>query len=249
LIWQDIDTGGWFGMTENIRINDITIEIKRSNRRKTVEIILDRSGNPVLFAPDTLPYQKLLSLVKEKLIAIYLKQGKKMEEIHLALPKEYVSGEGFYYLGRKYQLKIRKKTDYEDPISRLHFQDGRFVLDEDLVTSGRDVFISWYCTQAKEWINERINRLEERVLVEPTAIEIRDLGYRWGSCTRRGKINFHWRIMLLPPEHIDYLILHELIHLHEHNHSKEFYERLRRANPDYEKHEEWLRRNGDRYFL
>ena len=78
MIWQDIDTAGWFGMTENIRINDITIEIKRSNRRKTVEIILDRSGNPVLFAPDTLPYKKLLSLVKEKLIAIYLKQGKKM---------------------------------------------------------------------------------------------------------------------------------------------------------------------------
>ncbi|BBO69897.1 hypothetical protein DSCA_38270 [Desulfosarcina alkanivorans] len=83
--------------------------------------------------------------------------------------------------------------------------------------------------------------------IEPESIEIRDLGFRWGSCASKGKLLFHWRLILLPPERIDYLILHELVHLHGHNHSPASYDRLKRAAPDYERQEEWLRRIGDQY--
>jgi predicted metal-dependent hydrolase len=60
---------------------------------------------------------------------------------------------------------------------------------------------------------------------------------------------FHWRVMLLPPQVIRYLLLHELIHLHEHNHSLAFYERLRRAAPDYRETEKWIEANGNSYAL
>ena len=103
--------------------------------------------------------------------------------------------------------------------------------------------------RAADWIPRRVRLLQDRVGLQPESIEIRDLGFRWGSCTEKGKLFFHWRLILLPPERIDYLILHELVHLHEHNHSPAFYERLRRAAPEYELHEEWLRRNGDQYGL
>jgi len=118
-----------------------------------------------------------------------------------------------------------------------------------LVLRGREVFINWYTKRAEDWVPRRVQLLQDRVGVVPESIEIRDLGFRWGSCTEKGKILFHWRLILLPPERIDYLILHELVHLHEHNHSPAFYERLRRAAPEYERHEEWLRRNGDQYGL
>jgi predicted metal-dependent hydrolase len=118
-----------------------------------------------------------------------------------------------------------------------------------LAPKGREVFINWYTERAAGWIPRRIRLLQGRVGVKPEFIEIRDLGFRWGSCTENGKLFFHWRLILLPPERIDYLILHELVHLHEHNHSQAFYERLRRAAPEYEHHEEWLRRNGDQYGL
>ena len=94
-----------------------------------------------------------------------------------------------------------------------------------------------------------MNALKGRVAAEPHSIEIRDLGFRWGSCTHKGKVFFHWRTILLPPERIEYLILHELVHVREHNHSMAFYERLRRASPDYKQHEDWFRRYGDLYSL
>ena len=63
------------------------------------------------------------------------------------------------------------------------------------------------------------------------------------------KLFFHWRAILLPPERIDYLILHELVHLLEHHHGPAFYARLRQAAPDYIEHESWLKENGDLYRL
>jgi len=71
----------------------------------------------------------------------------------------------------------------------------------------------------------------------------------WGSCGKDGMLHFHWRVILLPPVRIEYLVLHELCHLHEHDHSDAFYERLRRASPDYRVHDAWLRAHGDDYGL
>jgi predicted metal-dependent hydrolase len=109
--------------------------------------------------------------------------------------------------------------------------------------------VEWYCERAAEWIGRRVKALKGRMAAEPKAIGIRDLGFRWGSCTHTGKTFFHWRTILLPPERIDYLVMHELAHIHEHNHSPAFYERLRRASPDHKQHEDWFRRNGDLYSL
>ena len=68
-----------------------------------------------------------------------------------------------------------------------------------------------------------------------------DLGYRWASCGQGGKLYFHWRVILLPPSRIEYLVLHD--------HSPAFHQRLRRAVPNYHNHEHWLRAHGDDYRL
>jgi len=96
---------------------------------------------------------------------------------------------------------------------------------------------------------EFVDSLKERVLVEPRTVLVRDLKYRWGSCNAAGDVYFHWRVVLLPPRVIRYLILHELIHLREHNHSPAFYERLVQVVPDYREIEKWLEANGDYYAL
>ena len=171
------------------------------------------------------------------------------EELHQLPEKEFVSGEGFYYRGRKYRLKLLDEPLPTGSGERLRFQNGRFLMLRKFAPKGREIFMGWYAKRAEEWIPRRVMSLQERVGVRPISIEIRDLGFRWGSCTQKGKLFFHWRLILLPSERVDYLILHELVHMHEHNHSPAFYERLRRAAPEYELHEEWLRRNGDQYGL
>ena len=107
----------------------------------------------------------------------------------------------------------------------------------------------WYTRHAQNWISQKCASLQARVAANPKSVKTRDLGYRWGSCTDGGNVNFHWRCILLPAPRVEYLILHELCHLHEHNHGPGFYERLRRASPDHLAHEQWLRENGDEYDL
>jgi predicted metal-dependent hydrolase len=234
---------------ENIAIKDLTIQVKRSVRRKTVELTVERDGQILLHAPEKAVLNNMESLVREKLLWIYQQLGRKEEELHQLPEKEFVSGEGFFYRGRKYRLKLLDEPLPTGSDERLRFQNGRFLMLRKFAPKGREIFMDWYAKHAEEWIPRRVQSLQERVGVRPESIEMRDLGFRWGSCTQKGKLFFHWRLILLPPERIDYLILHELVHLHEHNHSPAFYERLRRAAPEYELHEEWLRRNGDQYGL
>ncbi len=84
----------------------------------------------------------------------------------------------------------------------------------------------------------------DRVGVPMPPFRLRDLGYRWASCTRNGSLNFHWRTMLLPSRIIDYLVVHKLVHLHEPHHGNTFWARIGRAMPDYCERKEWLTAHG-----
>lgn len=234
---------------ERIRINDVAIDVKLSPRRKTVELMVERDGRVVIYAPQSASGKSLESFAREKLVWIYRKLGRKDEELHRLPAKEFVSGEGFYFLGRKYRLKLLDNAPISGNGVGLQLQNGRFLMSRALAPKGRAIFVRWYSEQALDRLSSRVEALKARVAAEPESIHIRDLGFRWGSCTRKGKVLFHWRIILLPQPRIDYLIIHELVHLHEHNHSPAFYERLARAVPDYAKQEDWLRRYGDLYSI
>lgn len=71
-----------------------------------------------------------------------------------------------------------------------------------------------------------------------------DLGFRWGSCTSRGTLNFHWRVMQLPPGVIDYVVVHELTHIKIPDHTPAFWTAIRRVLPDFEVSRDWLRDKG-----
>ena len=86
-----------------------------------------------------------------------------------------------------------------------------------------------------------------RVGVEPTASRCATSGFRWGSCGKSGGLNFHWATILLPPSVVDYVIVHELVHLIEPNHTPEFWQQLGRALPDYEQRKNWLAEKGGAY--
>ena len=236
-------------MSEQIQIDDLRIEVQWSPHRRNIDLSIGRDGGVVVAVPEHLKEEEIVQIIRNKQTWIYKALERKEATYKGPPPKEYVSGEGFFYLGRKYRLKLLRNDQIEQNGTGLKFQSGRFFLPRTLAPRGKEIFVHWYSVHAVEWITRRANALKDRVAVEPQSIGIRDLGFRWGSCTHKGKMFFHWRIILLPPERIDYLILHELVHIHEHNHSPAFYERLRRASPDHKQHEDWLRRYGDLYSL
>jgi predicted metal-dependent hydrolase len=230
-------------MTQTIHIDDLQFEVKYSPRRKHVELSVEREGGLVIRAPEGTDPRRLESAVREKRFWLYTKMAEK-ETLRRSVPtKEYVSGEGFPYLGRNYRLLLVGK----DQTRPLKLEQGRFKMVRAEATHGREHFVAWYSEHAKPWLTKRVDKLAPRVGVEPSGVEVRDLGYRWGSCGARGVLNFHWATILLPPSIVEYVVVHELVHLRQANHTPEFWKGVERAMPDFEARKQWLAENGAEY--
>lgn len=227
---------------DSITVDDLTFELRLSPRRKTMEIIIDRGGELVVAAPESIDREAVEQFIHEKRFRIYTKLAEKEKLRPSREPKEYVSGEGFYYLGRSHRLLL-----VDDQEVALKLLCGRFRLLRAKQKSGRRQFIRWYTAHARPWLRGRVQPLANRVGVSPGEVEVRSLGHRWASCSPDGSLNFHWATIQLPPSIIDYLIVHELAHLHEHGHTPEFWKRVERAMPDFATRKQWLAENGAEY--
>ena len=100
--------------------------------------------------------------------------------------------------------------------------------------------------RACQVIPERVRYFAPKVGVDYGMITIRNQKTRWGSCSARGNLNFNCLLMLAPPEVIDYVVVHELCHRKELNHSPRFWAEVARVLPDYKRQERWLKENGKR---
>lgn len=225
-----------------LTVEDLSLELRWSGRRRTVELTVERDGALVLKAPEGTDEALLADFVREKRMWVYTKLAEK-EALTVEVPqREYVSGEGFHYLGRSYRLLLVDEQD-----TPLKLEAGRFRLLRSETGRGREHLVRWYTNHARAWLRRRSGPWAARMGVEPKSIDVRDLGYRWGSCGQSGTVNFHWKTILLPATIVDYVIVHELAHLIEANHTPEFWTRVERAMPDCVRRKEWLAENGAEY--
>jgi hypothetical protein len=102
----------------------------------------------------------------------------------------------------------------------------------------------WYRGRAREALSTVASRESERLGLEYTRLAIRDQRTRWGSCSTRGTLSFNWRLMLAPIDVLEYVVVHELCHLREHNHSRAFWRLVERARPQFRGERAWLREYG-----
>lgn len=224
---------------QTLVVDDLAFEVRRSARRKTLELIVDRGGELVIAAPDDLDESVMADFVREKRFWIYTKIAEKEARRHELPAKEFVSGEGFPYLGRTYRLKLVDEQD-----APLKLIKGRFCLRRELADEGRDIFVEWYTRHAEAWLRPRVDEWAARMGVDLPLIAVRDLGFRWGSCGSSGTLNFHWAAILLPASVVEYVIVHELAHLIEPNHTHDFWRIVGSSMSDYIERKAWLAAHG-----
>lgn len=106
------------------------------------------------------------------------------------------------------------------------------------------LLVSKYKKYARKILESRVTYLQQFTGGQYTSITIRDQKTRWGSCSGRGTLSFNWRLILAPPEILDYVVVHELCHLTHMNHSKEFWALVESVIPDYKIKRKWLKENG-----
>ena len=155
--------------------------------------------------------------------------------------REFVNGEGFWYLGRTYRLKL---VDNQE--ARLMLKDGYFGLraEAGAAPDADAAFKAFYRAKGKQRIAERVEHYQARMGLEPKAVRILDLKHRWGSCSTDGTLNFHWKCMMAPSTILDYIAVHELAHLRYPNHTRAFWNQVDKILPDHQERIEWLRVNG-----
>ena len=162
------------------------------------------------------------------------------------LEKAFAPGEKFLYLGEWYPLEINECDRNELPL-RLSF--GNFVLHRDRAEEARNLFIEWYKREAREKIEGRARYYSDRFHLFPKGTRITGAKSRWGSCSRDNRLSFSWRIIMAPLRIIDYILVHELVHIKEKNHSHNFWAALENILPDYRERRVWLKKNGHRLWV
>ncbi|MGD0165903.1 MAG: SprT family zinc-dependent metalloprotease [Gaiellaceae bacterium] len=227
-------------MSDSLTVDDLTFALRRSRRRKTLGITIERDGELVLAAPADASLDEIERAVRQKGLWIYRKLAEREFLVGPTLVKEYVSGETFHYLGRSYRLRLVDGGASSQPLQLRH---GWFELRRDERERGENHFFDWYVEHGQPWLTHRAALYASRVGVTPEPAKVQDLGYRWGSCGSAA-INFHWRTMQLPPRIIDYIIVHELVHVIEPRHDRAFWRRVERAMPDFAERKRWLAERG-----
>ena len=220
-------------------VNDLRFEVRRSALRRALEITVDRGGELILSAPPEVPEAKLRDFAQRKRMWVYKQLARKEALNHETPRKLFTDGEGFAYLGRSYRLRLVPESD-----AAVKLVGGRFVMPKALARDGREHLIRWYCERAKPWLAGKVQDYAARMGLLPAGVRVQDLGYRWGSCGKGELLYFHWKSILLPARIAEYVVVHEMAHLVDPHHTPEFWRRVERAMPDYERRKTWLHEHG-----
>jgi len=217
-------------------MDEIHIDSVVRSRRRTIALVITPEARLIVRAPLRAP----ASLIDD---AVWEKAGwirKKMAEIRQrpkAATHAYEEGEIFWFLGRPYPLHIA--DDDRGMIERT----DRLVVSRNIRPGIPAALQRWYIAEAKKEINARCMYFSMMTGYSPTSIAISGAQKRWGSCSTRGSLNFSWRLIQAPLSIVDYVIVHELVHLKQHDHSKKFWAQVQALMPDYASRRRWLQEN------
>ncbi len=211
--------------------------VRSRKRRKTISLYVKEDGRIIVYAPSRTPSWEIEKFVERKQSWISERLLEK-ERSPGPVEKKFVSGEGFLYLGEPLPLQIKDDPDERHPL-KLSF--GEFILNKSCIERARELFIEWYKKEAKQKLSERMNYYSNRFQLFPKGIKITSAQTRWGSCSRDNQLCFSWRIIMAPLSVLDYVLIHELVHVKEKNHSMKFWSCLESIIPGYKRHRRWLR--------
>jgi predicted metal-dependent hydrolase len=230
-------------MNEMLEVGGLTVEMRRSGRRRTLGLTVDRHGELLVHAPEGEPTTRIETWVRSKQLWVHRRLAAKERLVSALREPEFVSGESFSVLGRQYQLRIDPAQ--EEP---LRFDGRKFCLSTQAIPAAARHFRAWFIGTGRVWVRQRLVLLSRKVGCRLVRTDVRDLGYRWGSCGRSGVLYVNWRTMQLPARLVDYVLVHELSHLIEPTHGPEFWKVVDRAMPDWRNRREELHRKASEVF-
>ena len=221
------------------RQNCMSVIVSRliRSKRKTIALIVERDGSVTVRAPLKMSAKSIEEFVEKHSRWVQKKQAE-LQSIAPAQPRKFQAGEQFLYLGQAFPLEIVSGT------KRALALDGAFKLAATEHGNAERIFRNWYRKEAETIIAERVAFFAAKYQLKIGRIRITSARTRWGSCSSAGTLSFSWRLLMTPPEVIDYVVIHELAHTIHHNHSRRFWNLVEKLMPDYKERRKLLKRYG-----
>ena len=221
----------------------LRVEVLRSKRKTSVLHIV---GDELqIRVPNRVRDRKIVEIleIKERWIRNKVIQ---LQNQRITNKREFISGESFFLFGRNLYLKVLEGGKV-----------GTQLIDDYLITTVRTSEIGdlrksriksyiekWYLQEAYKIIEEKVFRYSAIIRVSPRGIKVRNYKTRWGSCDKQGRLTFNFNLIKAPHSIIDYVVIHELCHIIQPNHSKLFWNEVEKYDPSYKNHKKWLNLNG-----
>lgn len=240
----DIPHDGGHPVQSFVTDDGVHVDIIRSPRRKKTLSLRVSNGQVKVNAPATTPLSVIRAFVEQKRGWIahaltLMNQSQPAQTAWYEWP--------WAWLGEPLQIAFYAAKGW-----RIHLNDGTLVvtgpgqaLTDPVV---QHAVTEWFRTNAAELIGSRVAYWSNIIGTHARAVRIREQKTRWGSCSGRGNLNFNWRLIMAPLWVLDYVVVHELCHLLELNHSPRFWNLVASAYPGYLEAKQWLKANGSRLF-
>lgn len=210
------------------------------SRRRSIGLEVRPDATLVVRAPTRTPVWYVESLLREKAGWIEDKLAKARGHASLLPRHDFLTGERFPYLGRDWPFVV--VAFQKTPL--IFDENTGFSLDMGAFDRGELVFEEWYRARARELLAERVHYYAPLVDVSVPRLCITGAERRWGSCSTSGTVSFAWRLIMAPMDVVDYVVVHELAHRREMNHSARFWVVVASVLPDYDVCRRWLKDHG-----
>ena len=226
---------------------DLEIQIERTNRKRTIALQV-KNNKLIIKTPKSVSKKTLVDLIKRKQHWINQRAILHFEEQNLK-NREFIDNDKFYFRGDEYRLSLilggKEAVKIEGGLLLVSYVDDKSTGRENI----KRLLEDWYLKESIKILKARTEELAQQMRVQPYGITVKNYKSKWGSCTANNKISYNWRIIMAPDRIIDYLIVHELSHIIEPNHSKNFWRQVKNYCEDFKKNRKWLQENGHKLVL
>lgn len=232
----------------------ISYEIVYSRKRKRAAILVRPDMRVEFRAPHGLSADTIRGMVEGKARWIF----KKLEWFEAnRLPdqrKQYCEGEVYFYLGREYPLRITFLNSIKKPLaffkdSELRIEAPENVSEDQLPFLVKEAVWNFYSERAEEEVEKLLKSYSKKLGVVTPVFKVKHQKRRWGSCSAENVLRINFQLIMAPSRQLEYVVVHELCHVKEKNHSSRFWKLVRELMPDYEEHRNRLKKDGWKYVL
>jgi predicted metal-dependent hydrolase len=208
------------------------------SHRKTIGLQITKDASLIVRAPYFASKDFIYKLIHRKVSWIKTKQDYFKQRQNKTLVRKFLPGEEFLFLGQSYPLMVNEN------LPEAVVMDNALMISPEALGRARDHLECWYKAQALEYITRRAAYYAGISGLKYRSVRVNNASTRWGSCGYKDSLNFTWRLIMAPARVVDYVIIHELMHLKQKNHSRKFWAEVALMSPDYKLDEHWIKKNG-----